>query len=157
MPSGECLVPRQPRFLEGVRERIVSNVVEQGGEVDVQLGGGTPRQMIRTQRVLETRVGSPRIDEKCVAELADVAEPLEGWRIDHRQSLGVEADVVPERVADDLELGRGGAQAFGPASRTAAGTSSANCSKFLRNSAASLCACWSYAAGSVHVRRASRS
>src|SRR5712692_8844428 len=103
MPRGECLVSGQARFLEGVRERIVSDVVEQGGEVDVQLGSGTPGQMIRTQRVLEARVGSPRIDEKCVAELADVAEPLEGWRIDHRQSLGLEADVVPDRVADDLE------------------------------------------------------
>ena len=62
--------------------------------------------MIRTQRMLEARVGSPGIDEKCVAELADVAEPLEGWRIDHRQSLGLEADVVPERVANYLKRAR---------------------------------------------------
>ncbi len=147
MPGRERFVPRQARFLESVRERIVSDVVEQRRQLDVQLGGGTSRQMVRTQRVLEARVRSPRIDEKGVAELADVAEALEAWRIDHRQSLGIEADVVPERVADDLELGRGWAQAFGPTSRTAAGTSSANCSKFLRNSAASMCACWSYAAG----------
>ena len=155
MPGGQFLVCRQAGFLEGMRERIVSDVVEQGCHVDVQLGRGTPRQVIRPQRMLEARMGRTGIDEKCVAELPDVAEALEGWRIDHRQCLGLEADVVPERVADDLELGR--AQALGPASGTAAGTSSANCSKFLRKSAASLCACSSYAAGAVHVPRGSRS
>src|SRR5207244_13412157 len=89
-------------------------------------------------------VCGPSVNEKCVTELPDVPQTLERRRVDDRERLRLEADVVPERVANDLEL----TQVVGPASRTLAGTSSANCSKFFRKRAVSFFAWVSYAAGS---------
>jgi hypothetical protein len=48
-------------------------------------------------------VGGAGIDEKCVTELADVAQALHGWCVENRERLRLEADVVPQRVANDLE------------------------------------------------------
>jgi len=89
--------------------------------------------MVGTQGVLKPGVRGARVNEKGVTELPDVPEALERRRIDDRESLGLEADVVPQRVANDLEL----TQVFGPASRTLTGTRSANCSKFVRKRAVS--------------------
>src|SRR5216117_4242874 len=109
--------------------------------------------MVRTEGVLKPGVRGARVNDKRVAELPDIAQPLERRRVDDRERLGLEADVVPQRVANDLEL----TQVFGPASRTLTGTSSANCSKFLRKRAVSFCAWTSYAARSFHVVRGSSS
>ena len=38
-----------------------------------------------------------------MAQLPHIPEPLKGRRIDDAQSLGLEADVVPERVAYDFK------------------------------------------------------
>ncbi len=65
--------------------------------------------MIRTERVLEAAVRGAGVHEEGVAELADVTEPLDGGRVDHREGVGVESDVVPQRVADDLEAEAHGA------------------------------------------------
>src|SRR2546423_12137506 len=110
--------------------------------------------MIGAQRVLEPGVGRAGIDEKGMAELPNITQALHRRRVDDREGLGVEADVVPERVANDLELGRWD-QARGPASRTAEGTRSANCSKFLRNSAARSVAFSSLLDAPLPVRRRS--
>ena len=69
------------------------------------------------ERVFEAAVGRAGVDEKRVPQLAHVAEALYRGRVHHGEHLGVQPDVVPERVADDLELGR--SHARGPASRTA--------------------------------------
>src|SRR5438067_10139087 len=82
----------------------MADVVQQRGELDVQLVGDAPREVVGAERVFESRVGCARIDQKSVTELADVAESLHRRRVDESESLGLEADVVPERVADDLEL-----------------------------------------------------
>ena len=60
------------------------------------------RQMISAQSVLEPSVGGAGIDEERVTELADVSQSLYGRCVENRERLGLEADVVPERVANDL-------------------------------------------------------
>src|SRR3989442_1855728 len=134
-------------------ERVMADVMKQRGELDVHLLGYTAGKMVCTQRVLKPGVGGARVNEKCVTELPDVPQTLERRRIDDRERLGLEADVVPQRVANDLEL----TQVFGPASRTLNGTSSANCSKFFRKRAVTFFAWASYAAASFHVARGSSS
>ena len=71
-----------------------------------------------------------------MAELANVAEPLNGRRIEHLQRRPVQPDVVPQRVADDLEPG-----SQGPAAATALSTWAAYCVKLSRNILASFFAC----------------
>src|SRR2546422_3934429 len=163
VPLGQHLVVRQPGFFQGVGEGVVADVVQQRGQLEphaicgreprvprvLELGEHAPGEMIGPQGVLEAAVGGARIDEEGMAQLAHVAEALHGGRVDYRDGLGVEPDVVPERVANDLEA----RQRDGPASRTAACTWSWNCSKFCRNSWASFAAWASYAAGSRHVPR----
>ena len=127
---------RETRLFERVRKRIVADVVEQRGETHRQafLRIGIPelrhdaaREMIGAEGVLEPRMGSAGIDQKRVAELAHVAQALYGWRVEDGKRLGLKADVVPERVANDLELAGG----------QESGTRSLNCSKFFSNSASS--------------------
>src|SRR5712664_4421914 len=129
----------------------MADVMKQRGKLDLQLLGYTAGKMVCAQRVLKPGVRGARVNEKRVTELSDVPQTLECRRIDDRERLGLEADVVPQRVANDLEL----TQVFGPASRTLTGTSSANCSKFFRKRAVSCFAWTSYAAGSCHVVRGS--
>ena len=146
---------RQAGLFEGVGKRVMADVVKQRRESHPKRGGGldasyrllelsqrAAREMTGAERVLEAGVGRSGIDQEGVAQLADVAEPLHGRRIHDGQCLGVEADVVPERIADDLDprACAGAAHASGPASRTAAGTRASNCWKFLRNRSASFLA-----------------
>ena len=65
-----------------------------------------PREVVGAQRVLEAGVGGAGIDEEGVAELADVAQALHRRGVEHGQRRLVEADVVPEGIADDLEIAR---------------------------------------------------
>jgi len=147
---GQRLVARQSGLLERVRERVMADVVQQRRKLQAQQAGGiegrapggllelrqrAAGQMVRTQSVLEARVGGARVDEKRVSQLAHVAQALNGGRIHDGERLGLEPDVVPQRVADDLERGH----PRGPASRTAAGA--ASCSKFSRNRRATRSAC----------------
>ena len=139
---GQALVRWQPRFLQRMREWIVADVVEQGGEPDAlrvgrrdtgpalrELGEGAAGQMVGAERVLEAGVGGAGIHQKGVSQLPHVAQALDRGGIHHGERLAVQMDVVPERVANDLEL----AHDRGPASRTAGWTSSANCRKFCWN------------------------
>ena len=61
-------------------------------------------EVIRPERMLEAGVRGTGIDEEGVAELANVAE-LYGGGIEREERNPVEPDVVPERIADDFELG----------------------------------------------------
>jgi len=61
--------------------------------------------MVRAERVLEAAVRGAGIDEERVPQLAYVAQPLDGGGVDHGKRFGIEPDVIPERVADDLEPG----------------------------------------------------
>lgn len=72
-----------------------------------QLGDHPARQMVGAQGVLEASMGGAGIDEKSVTELADVPQALYGRCVENRERLGLEADVVPERVANDLVGGAG--------------------------------------------------
>jgi hypothetical protein len=63
--------------------------------------------MIGAQSVFEASMGGAGIDEKSVTELADVSQALYGRCVENRERLGLEADVVPERVANDLVGGAG--------------------------------------------------
>ena len=68
-----------------------------------ELRHDTAREMIGAEGMLETRVRSAGIDEKRVTKLAHVAQALHGRRVEDGERLGLEADVVSERVANDLE------------------------------------------------------
>ena len=91
-----------------------------------ELGEGAAGQVVRAQGVLEAGVCGAGVHQKGVSQLPHVAKPLDRGGIHHGERLAVQMDVVPERVADDLELAHG----RGPASRTAGWTRSANCRKF---------------------------
>ena len=81
----------------------MADVMQQRRELNLQLLGDTTGKMVRTERVLKPGVRGARVHEKCVTELPDVPQTLERRRIDDRESLGLEADVVPERVANYLK------------------------------------------------------
>src|SRR5438034_510105 len=111
-------------------ERVVADVVQHGGELDVlrvarvqavagllELGESPAGKVIGAEHVLEAGVRGARIDEEGVPELPDVPQALHRGRVDDSQRLGLQADVIPQRVADDLEL----FQTWGPASPTAPG------------------------------------
>ncbi len=95
------------------------DVVEQGGEPDREtIGGrhvlelapllqareGATRQVVGAEGVLEPGVGGAGVDEEGVADLAHVAQPLHRHRVQREERGAVEADVVPEGIADDFEV-----------------------------------------------------
>ena len=104
-------------LLEGMRKRVVPDVVEQRGGADkrafVATDGGefllfleeiqrAPGEVERSERVLESRMGGAGIDEKSEPELANVSEPLKRRRVDQLEAQRIESDVVPEGVPDDF-------------------------------------------------------
>ena len=113
-----------------------------------QLGGRAAGQVIGAEGVLEPVVGCAGIDQERVAELAEVAQALQGRGIDQRERFRLDPDIAPQRVADDFEVGR-----YGPAFRTASSTCAANCLKFSRNIPASFAAAASYCLPSAQVAR----
>ena len=44
-------------------------------------------------------------EPKGVSKLPDVTEPLERFAVENPQGFGIDPDVVPERIADYLEIG----------------------------------------------------
>src|SRR5574338_167403 len=160
-------------------ERIMADIVEQCRQPDrdafvlghtVQFATvgeraeGPAGEVIGTECMLEPRVRGAGIDQEGVAQLPDITKPLHRRRVEHSQCSGVQADIVPERIAYDIGVrashasGRGTrvlrSQAVGPAARTSSGTS-LNCLKLSRNMPASFLACASYAAPSLQVLRGS--
>src|SRR2546427_9125252 len=133
MAGGETLVGGEARLFERMGERVMADVMEQRGELDLQLLGHTAGKMVRTQCVLKPGVCGPRVNEKCVTELPDVPQTLERRRVDDRERLRLEGDVVPEPAANGLELDPG----LRPASRTLSRTSLGNCSNVFRDTAGS--------------------
>ena len=120
-PAGPLLVADEEghQLFEGVRERVVADVVEQSGgqeDADVlvlqlqrRIGLQKPQeklfgQMVDAERVLEAGVTRPRVDEVDEAELADFAQPLEIPSIHQRQQRVWKVDVPPDRVADGLTI-----------------------------------------------------
>ena len=111
----DLLVVERADLLERVRERVVSDVVQQCSGLD---DGSLVRrdapelaalpeqrerpscQMIRADGVLEPRVRRAGVDEVREPELPDVPQPLEGGCVDEAKRNVIDADVVPERVAD---------------------------------------------------------
>ena len=109
LAAGRAWRRRAPRggeagLLERVGEGVVADVVQQGGEPDGEAvlsatrrqlaplleGGERPAgQVVGAEGVLEAGVGGAGIDEEGVAELADVAEALDG--------RGVERERAPAR------------------------------------------------------------
>lgn len=98
-----------------------------------------------TQSVLESGMRRARIDEICPPELPNVSESLKDFSVYESESKLVDANVVPDGIAQNLEahspsLARSGRQPFGPAFFVAASTFP-NFSKFSRNMRASFFAC----------------
>jgi hypothetical protein len=62
--------------------------------------------VIRSKCVLEPGVGGAGIHEEGMTDLPDVAKPLNSWGVESEQGGVIYADVVPERIADDV--GKGG-------------------------------------------------
>jgi hypothetical protein len=62
--------------------------------------------MVCPESMLEAAVGRARINQERMADLAYVAEALDRRRVQRRESRGIYANIVPERVADDLGGGR---------------------------------------------------
>ncbi len=62
--------------------------------------------MMGAERVLEARVSGAGINEVGPAELPDVAQPLKNFGVDELQRQLVDADVIPDGVAQDLEADR---------------------------------------------------
>ena len=60
--------------------------------------------MVGAEGVLEPGVGGAGIDEEGVADLAHVPQPLHRRRVQREERGAVEADVVPEGIADDFEV-----------------------------------------------------
>ena len=104
-------------LLERVREGIVPDVVQQCGVSDdearlpvqptrqvtlFEQRKRSSREMVCAEGVLEARVARAGIHEIREAELSNVAQPLERARVDEAQRERIDADVVPERIADDL-------------------------------------------------------
>jgi hypothetical protein len=110
-------VIERANFLERVRKRVMTDVVEQrGGGNDCALGGldarklsafreqreRAPREVIRAKRVLESGVCRPGINEVGEPELPNVSKPLKGGGVDEAKGDVIDADVVPEGIADDI-------------------------------------------------------
>src|SRR5258708_7439364 len=85
-----------------------------------------PTATVRAERVFKARVACARVDEEGEPQLPHVAQALERRRVDEPQREWIDADVVPQRVADDF-------QAFGPAAFTASEANDPNFSKFFLN------------------------
>lgn len=147
-------------LLESVGERVVSDVVEQRRRPDYRLvdfsdrrrvfGFAKERQratreVVGAECVLESRVGRAGVDEVSPTELANVSEPLKDFGVDERERQLVDTNVVPDRVAQNLEANRPSLasdwrQPFGPAFFVAASTLP-TLSKFSLNMPASFFAC----------------
>src|SRR5258705_3267745 len=147
-------------LLERVRERIVTNIVQQCRCSNHRLLGLTDRrrilrfakerqraarEVVRAECVLEARVGGTGIHEVGPAKLPNVSESLKDFGINEPEGKLIDPDVVPDGVAQNLEAHspfgpRRWRQPFGPAFFVAASTVP-NFSKFWRNIAASFFAC----------------
>ena len=111
---------QRPDLFQSVRERIVTDVVEQRRRPDNGLllfadrGDGVlslakerqraAREMVSAECVLEPRMRRARIDEVRPPKLADVAQTLKDFCVDELQRQLVDSDVVPDGVAQDLEV-----------------------------------------------------
>jgi hypothetical protein len=71
-----------------------------------------PRQVIRAERVLKTRMAGARIHQERQPELPHIPQPLERGRVDQSKRKRINPDVIPEWIADDFQV-------FGPAAFTA--------------------------------------
>jgi hypothetical protein len=110
---------REAGFFERVGKRIVANVVEKGGESDtnslvggdelghaalIECGECASSEVIGAQRMLEARVRRAGIDQIRIAELPHIPQTLDCRGVQHRQRIAIHSDVVPERIANDLEI-----------------------------------------------------
>jgi hypothetical protein len=106
-----------------VREGIVADVVEQRRHSDceavfrrrgpdlaelLECGERTAGQVVGTQSMLEPRMGRAGVHQESVPDLADIAETLDGGGVQREKGRPVEANVVPEWIADHFRGGKGG-------------------------------------------------
>ncbi len=114
-PGADGLVAGEAGLLEGVREGVVSDVVQQRGEPHgqpfaladagelaalLERGQRTARQVVGAERMLEPGMGGAGVDQESMAELPHIAEALERRRVDRGHGGGFQSDVVPERIAN---------------------------------------------------------
>ena len=115
------------QLLQRVGESVVADVVEKGRVGDQTLvppclgrawlllfqdAERLDRQVVDAKGVVEAGVGGAGVDEVGQPELADVAEPLKGRRVDDGDGDRIQPDRVPQRIADDerSSMSRHGAQ-----------------------------------------------
>ncbi len=65
-----------------------------------------PREMMGAEGVLETRMRCAGINQVGPPELSDVTQALKDFGVDESESQLVDADVVPDGVAQNLEARR---------------------------------------------------
>jgi len=117
---------RRQVMFRGVTERCVPGVVQQAGEAQdliavIEVRFGKPRERFRlrvdqapetisgevhdAERVLETVVDRPRVDQRDEAELADVPQALDPGMINDRTLVRGDEDGAVDGVADFVGLG----------------------------------------------------
>ena len=120
-PPGALLMADEEghQFFERMGERIVADVVQQGGGEKYPYIGifklqrwvrlQQPQeklfgQVVDAQGMLETGVSCPRVNEMYKAQLADVSQPLEVLRVDQGKQRSREVYVSPDRVTDGFAI-----------------------------------------------------
>jgi hypothetical protein len=64
---------------------------------------GATREVVGAEGVLESCVGRAGVNEVRPPELAHVAKALENFGVDERECQLVDTNIIPDRVAQDLE------------------------------------------------------
>ena len=114
----QLFVVRRTDLLQSVRKWIVSDVMKQRGRPHDGIvasaerpafalgeqGQRTAGQMVRAQCVLEARMGRAGVHEVRQPQLTHVAQSLHDTGVDQPHREVIDPDVVPQRVADDLEI-----------------------------------------------------
>jgi hypothetical protein len=99
----------QERGDADVRAGILAKIAEVAALLEERQR--TPRERIRAERVLETRMAGARIDQERQPELSHVPQPLKRRRVDESERERLDADVIPKRIPNDFQ---GWLSALGP-------------------------------------------
>jgi len=110
----DLLMVRDPDLLQRMGEGVMPDVVQQRRRLDqpaiegrdlrqfprvLEGAHGEPGEVEGAQRMFEAGVRRAGIDQMRQAELAHVAQPLERRRVEEPEIGPLDADVVPERIA----------------------------------------------------------
>ena len=115
----DILVVQGADLFQRVRKGVVPDVVEQRGRANYRLllladrrsvfsfakeGERASGEVVGAECVLKTRVCRAGIDQICPPELAHISQSLKDVRINELECEVIDPNVVPDRVAQDLEV-----------------------------------------------------